>query len=141
MTKLPERHCRSGAPMSNDLVYLVCLGEYGEGHKPVAAFSSWQGANADARNRCGVTAPFTESGEGKWVSRIGGANEVWIVRLPIDGAPDVPHKVQIRPRGDCPISTCRKDVALLRDNTTRVHTMPDGQRCRGGYGTPKAVRP
>lgn len=135
-------HCRRGSPMSNDLVYLVCRGEYGEGHDPVAAFSSWQGANADARNRHGVTAPFTESGEGKWVSRINDTDEVWIVRLPIDGAPDVPYTPQARPRGICPAPGCGRDVALLSDGLTMRHRKPDSLlRCVGGKSTPKAVQP
>lgn len=74
-------------------VYVVCFGERGEGHDPVAAFSCLADAKAYSEARYGVrVSQWLRGPEWRGV-KANQVDEVWIRRLVVD------HRVARRPGG------------------------------------------
>jgi hypothetical protein len=125
-----------------DHVYVVCTGERAEGHDPISAYSNFKAAEADARTRRGLTdAAWLERGDGYWMASPNGVDEVWIVRLPIDGKPDLPVREYRLARGVCP--ECGVTHPLRSDGMLRRHRkeMADRPRrwwpkCAGSHQVP-----
>ena len=62
-------------------VYIVCRGERGEGHSPVAAFTTFPVARRWAEARYGPLARLIDDGPGHWMWDMGnGVDEVAISR-------------------------------------------------------------
>lgn len=130
---------------ASGVIYLVCKGERGEGHDPVAAHTAWSNALYDAQKTRGAnTAPFVEEEPGRWKSSTNGVDEVWIVRLPVDGKADIPRRDFVKPRGLC--SVCELERALTTSGTIQSHELKRGKdgRYRGlcpGSRRPPKVTP
>lgn len=68
----------------NVRVYVVCKGEYGEGHDPVSVHSSYIGAHQHAKTFGAREMERVAEDRWRWCGN--GCDEVWIYRLPVDMA-------------------------------------------------------
>ena len=129
--------------MGLDHVYVVATGERAEGHDPVTAYTSFVAALADARTRRGLAnLAWEKQGDGYWMASPDGVTQVWILRLPLDGKPDLPAKAYSMPRGVCAI--CGEERPLRGDGMLQRHRRPDENRdrrwwlkCPGSHQPPK----
>lgn len=69
-------------------VYVLCFGEYSEGHSPISAHSTLEGAAAAASKRAGRAFTFEQEAgdddpELSWMASHGAVDEFWIYRLAV----------------------------------------------------------
>lgn len=71
---MPDRH-----------VYLVCQGEFTEGHDPIGVRSSYGGARILLARHM-PSARIERVKDGQWKATENGVDEIWIYRMAVDDA-------------------------------------------------------
>lgn len=137
------------------IVYIVCSGEHGEAHSPIAVYDAYIRAVAHVFRAVPQPDVFVEKDNGRWLMTVDGVDEWWIYRMPVDSMMIVPFSTGkprrhwIKPRGIC--CRCGKEKALCADGTLVNHEGAKGPRsdrwprgapgldCAGSHLPPKRV--